>query len=65
MKNRQTLSAVLLTMLIVCLAYLSFRQVPEEPSIVSSAKALGQAQPREGESLARLAKPVKLSATAT
>jgi len=65
MKNRQTLSAVLLTMLIVCLAYLSFRQVPEEPSIVSSAKALGQAQTREGESLARLAKPVKLSATAT
>ena len=63
MKNRQTLSAVLLTMLIVGLAYLSFRQGPEEASIVPPAKSLGQAQAGEAESLARLAKPVALPAT--
>ena len=37
MKNRQTLSAVLLTMIIVGLAYLSFRHGPEEASIESPA----------------------------
>ena len=50
-------------MLIVGLAYLSFRQGPEEASIVPPAKSLGQAQAGEAESLARLAKPVALPAT--
>lgn len=65
MKNRQTLSAVLLTMVIVGLAYLSFRHGPEEPSIALPAKPLGQAQSGEAAVLARLAKPVKLPATAS
>ena len=63
MKNRQTLSAVLLTMVIVGLAYLSFRQGPEDASILPTARPLGQAQPEEPATLARLAKPVKLPAT--
>ena len=64
MKNRQTLSAVLLTMVIVGLAYLSFRHGPGEPSIALPAKPLGQAQSGEASVLAHLAKPVKLPATA-
>ena len=51
MKNRQTLSAVLLTMVIVGLAYLSFRHGPEEPSIALPAKPLGQAGETPGHSL--------------
>ena len=67
MKNRQTLSAVLLTMVIVGLAYLSFRHGPEEASIESPAGPLGQAstaEAAEAATLARLAKPVALPATA-
>ena len=64
MKNRQTLSAVLLTMIIVGLAYLSFRHGPEEASIESPAGPLGQAATAEASTLARLAKPVALPATA-
>ena len=64
MKNRQTLSAVLLTMIIVGLAYLSFRHWPEEASIESPAGPLGQAATAEASTLARLAKPVALPATA-
>ena len=67
MKNRQTLSAVFLTMVIVGLAYLSFRHGPEEASIESPAGPLGQAstaEAAEAATLARLAKPVALPATA-
>ena len=56
MKNRQTLSAVLLTMIIVGLAYLSFRHGPEEASIESPAGPLGQGLPAAAATLARLAK---------
>ena len=51
-------------MVIVGLAYLSFRHGPEEASIESPAGPLGQAATAEAATLARLAKPVALPATA-